>query len=193
MKNPLPATLYVVFHNQSQYEILQKVIYENASIILNVQDLSQMDNLQQQETRIVNIIKLSNFVQVLCFALMVVLAAVIFSFAIFFLKGIFSTFRNDMQVKKLMGATKSQIVQPFLWSILYAMIGGFVISLLLVFGSLTIFDHYMLPIFQFALTPFLLEQWILVVAVMLGEIVIIMGVLMVISYRFITKLHKKLK
>ena len=102
MYNPLPATLYVTFKDQYQYEILQQVMNENKDIILNVQDLSQVNNLQQQENRVVNVIKLSNFVQVLSFSLIIVLAAVVISFAMFFLRGIFTTFREDIQVKKLL-------------------------------------------------------------------------------------------
>ncbi|MDR0282796.1 MAG: hypothetical protein LBI53_05990 [Candidatus Peribacteria bacterium] len=94
--------MYVTFKDQYQYGILQQVMNENKDIILNVQDLSQINNLQQQENRIVNIIKLSNFVQGLSFALIIVLAAVIASFAMFFLRGIFTTFRDDIQVKKLL-------------------------------------------------------------------------------------------
>ena len=65
MENPLPATLYVTFSDKSQYVTLQNIMLENKDIILNVQDLDQIDNLEEQEARIVNIIKLSNFVQVL--------------------------------------------------------------------------------------------------------------------------------
>ncbi|MDR0606977.1 MAG: hypothetical protein LBG52_01180 [Candidatus Peribacteria bacterium] len=193
MKNPLPATLYITFHDQSQYEILQRVMNENQDIILNVQDLSQAKNLQQQENRVVNIIKLSNFVQILCWTLVIVIAAVILSFAVFFLKGMFTTFHTDIQVKKLLGAKKEQIMQPFLASICYAIIGGFIVSFILVVGSLLVFDYYMLQVFSFALLPFLFSQWSMVVAVMVGELVVIMIPLWVISYRFILTLHKKLR
>jgi len=95
---------------------------ENKNIILNIQDLSQIENLQKQENRMLNVIKLSNFVQALSWTLIFVIAAVIVSFAVFFLRGIFTTFRNDIQVKKLLGATKTQIIQPFLRIILYAIL-----------------------------------------------------------------------
>jgi cell division protein FtsX len=193
MKNPLPATLYVTFHDQSQYDILQKVMNENADIILNVQDLSQVDSLQQQETRVVNIIKLSNFVQILCFSLVIVLATVILSFAVFFLRSIFTAFRSDIKVKKLMGASKSQIIQPFLWIILYAIIGGFVISLLLTIGSLGVFDYYMAQVFEVTLTSQFSGNWLLVIGTFLSELVVIIGLLMTISYHFVSGLHKQLK
>jgi cell division protein FtsX len=193
MKNPLPATLYITFQDKSQYEILQKTLNENADIILNIQDLSQIDSIQQQEARVVNIIKLSNFVQVVCYALVLVLVAVILSFAIFFLRGIFTAFRNDIQVKKLLGANKSQIIQPFIWIILYAIIGGFVLSLLLTVGSLAVFDYYMAQVFEMTLMTSVMENWVVIVEVFVGEIVVLIGLLMVISYGFVSGLHKKLR
>ena len=75
---------------------------ENKDIILNVQDLDQIENLQEQESRIVNVIKLSNFVQILSATLVVVIASVVLSFAIFFLRTIFDAFKHDIQVKKLL-------------------------------------------------------------------------------------------
>ena len=193
MKNPLPATLYVTFHDQSQYEILQRVMNENKEIILNIQDLSQVNNIQQQENRMVNIISLSNFVQIVCLSLVVVLAIVILSFSVFFLRGIFATFRSDMQVKKLLGAKKSQIVQPFITIILYAIIGGFLISTGLVIATLYVFDYHMLQVFDFALIPMLQTEWTTVLTVIVGELIVIIGPLMIISYNYVTHLHKKLR
>jgi len=66
IKNPLPATLYVTFRDQDQYEVLQRIMLENKELILNIQDLTQVKNLEEQEGRILNVIKLSNFVQLLC-------------------------------------------------------------------------------------------------------------------------------
>ncbi|MBQ5945380.1 hypothetical protein IJL65_03135 [bacterium] len=102
MTNPLPATLYVTFSDKSQYQVLQDVMLENKDIVLNIQDLDQIDNLEEQENRIVNVIKLSNFVQILAISLVIVIAAVILSFSIFFLNSIFTRFWKDIQVKKLL-------------------------------------------------------------------------------------------
>lgn len=193
MRNPLPATLYVTFQDQSQYEVLQKVMNENKDIILNVQDISQIENIHEQEMRIVGIIKFSNFIQIVCWSLVLVLAAVILSFSIFFLRGIFTTFRSDIQVKKLLGASKSQIITPFLTIVLYGILGGFAISIILLVVSLFVFDYYMLPLFNFALIPLLLVQWKAVILVAIGEIILIIAPLMAISYHFISTLHKKLR
>lgn len=193
ISNPLPATLYVTFSDKSQYETLQYVMLENKDIILNVQDLDQIENLEEQEARIVNVIKLSNFVQILSATLVIVIACVVLSFAIFFLRTIFTAFNHDIQVKKLLWASKSQIVMPFLWLILYAIIWWFLISLLLTMVSLGIFDYYMSQLFWTTLTSHLFSNGWTILLWFILEIIVIVCLLMGISYLFVSKLHKKLK
>ena len=102
MTNPLPATLYVTLPDNSKYETLKEVMLENKEIIINIQDVEQLDNLESQENRIRNVIKLSNFVQILSMGLVIILAAAVLSFSIFFLRSIFTRFWSDIQVKKLL-------------------------------------------------------------------------------------------
>jgi len=193
MTNPLPATLYVTFSDKSQYQVLQDVMLENKDIVLNIQDLDQIDNLQEQENRIVNVIKLSNFVQILAISLVFVIAAVILSFSVFFLRSIFTRFWNDIQVKKLLWATKAQIIMPFLWLVLYAIIGWFLISLVLTLSSLGVFDFYMSQLFGSTLTSHLFANWWSILLLFVVEIIMIIWLLMGISYVFVSRLHKKLK
>ena len=193
MTNPLPATLYVTLPDISKYETLKEVMLENKDIVLNIQDLDQIDNLEEQENRIVNVIKLSNFVQILAISLVIVIAAVILSFSIFFLRSIFTRFWNDIQVKKLLGASKAQIIMPFLWLVLYAIIGGFLLSLILTLSSLGVFDFYMSQLFGSTLTSHLFANWGSILLLFVVEIVMIIWLLMGISYVFVSRLHKKLK
>lgn len=193
MTNPLPATLYVTLPDISKYETLKEVMLENKDIIINIQDVEQLDNLTSQENRIRNIIKLSNFVQILSMGLVIILAAAVLSFSIFFLRSIFNRFWNDIQVKKLLWATKSQIIMPFLTLILYSIIGWFLISLLLTLISMGIFDYYMSQLFSYTLTAHLFAKWWIIILLFIVEIVVIVWALMGISYGFVSKLHKKLK
>ena len=193
MSNPLPATLYVTLPDISKYETLKEVMIENKDIIINIQDVEQLDNLESQENRIRNVIKLSNFVQILSLSLIFILAAAVLSFSIFFLRSIFSRFWQDIQVKKLLWATKSQIVMPFLTLILYSIIWGFLISLLLTLVSIGVFDYYMSQLFSYTITAQLFVKWWIIVVLFVVEILVIVGLLMWISYGFVSKLHKKLK
>ena len=193
MSNPLPATLYVTLPDISKYETLKEVMLENKDIIINIQDVEQLDNLESQESRIRNVIKLSNFIQILSLSLIFILAAAVLSFSIFFLRSIFTRFWHDIQVKKLLWATKSQIIMPFLTLILYSIIWGFLISLLLTLVSMGVFDYYMSQLFSYTLTAHLFQKWWTILALFVVEIVVIVGLLMGISYGFVSKLHKKLK
>ena len=193
INNPLPNTLYVTLPDISKYDTLKEVMLENKDIVMNIQDVEQLDNLTSQENRVRNVIKLSNFVQVLSISLVVVIAAVILSFSIFFLRSIFSRFWSDIQVKKLLWATKSQIIMPFLSLILYSIIGGFVISLLLTLVSMWVFDYYMSQLFSYTLTLNLFAKWWVILVLFVVEILVIVWLLMWISYLFVSKLHKKLK
>lgn len=193
MTNPLPATLYVTLPDISKYETLKEVMLENKEIIINIQDVEQLDNLESQENRIRNVIKLSNFVQILSMGLVIILAAAVLSFSIFFLRSIFTRFWPDIQVKKLLWATKSQIIMPFLTLILYSIIGGFLISLLLTLVSMWVFDYYMSQLFSYTLTAHLFAKWWIIIVLFIVEILVIVSLLMGISYVFVSKLHKKLK
>ena len=193
MTNPLPATLYVTLPDISKYETLKEVMLENKEIIINIQDVEQLDNLESQENRIRNVIKLSNFVQILSMWLVVILAAAVLSFSIFFLRSIFTRFWPDIQVKKLLWATKSQIIMPFLTLILYSIIGGFLISLLLTLVSMGVFDYYMSQLFSYTLTAHLFAKWWIIIVLFIVEILVIVSLLMGISYGFVSRLHKKLK
>lgn len=191
--NPLPSTLYVTLPNISKYETLKQVMLENKDIIINIQDIEQLDNLESQENRIRNVIRLSNFVQILSLSLVIILAAAVLSFSIFFLRSIFTRFWNDIQVKKLLWATKSQIIMPFLTLILYSIIGWFLISLVLTLVSMGVFDYYMSQLFSYTLTAHLFSRWWIIVILFVVEILVIVSLLMWVAYRFVSKLHKKLK
>ena len=193
MTNPLPATLYITLPDISKYETLKEVMLENTDIIINIHDVEQLDNLKSQESRIRNVIKLSNFVQILSLSLVIILAAAVLSFSIFFLRAIFNRFLPDIQVKKLLWATKSQIIIPFLTLILYSIIWGFLISLLLTLISMWVFDFYMSQLFSYTLTAHLFAKWWIIIVLFIIEILVIVSLLMWLSYVFVSRLHKKLK
>jgi hypothetical protein len=125
--------------------------------------------------------------------LVIILAAAVLSFSIFFLRSIFTRFWPDIQVKKLLWATKSQIIMPFLTLILYSIIGWFLISLLLTLVSMGVFDYYMSQLFSYTLTAHLFAKWWVIILLFIVEILVIVWALMGISYGFVSKLHKKLK
>ncbi|HRX64316.1 MAG TPA: hypothetical protein P5060_04400, partial [Candidatus Absconditabacterales bacterium] len=56
--NPLPSTLYIMFDNEKEYNIMKEVILKNKDMVLNIQDIDEGATLQQQENRSLKILKI---------------------------------------------------------------------------------------------------------------------------------------
>jgi len=39
--NPLPSTLYIMFYNEKEYNIMKEVILKNKDMVLNIQDIDE--------------------------------------------------------------------------------------------------------------------------------------------------------
>jgi len=39
--NPLPSTLYIMFDNEKEYNIMKEVILKNKDMVLNIQDIDE--------------------------------------------------------------------------------------------------------------------------------------------------------
>ncbi len=192
LENPLPATLYIRYGNQTEFYAMKNILEKNKNQILNMDDLS--DNaIKTQEKRVLNVINLSNFLQSFAYLVVGSLILTIIAFAIFFLRTIFSYFIGDIQAKKLLWATSRQIVQPFLNVIFIALTFAFILAILLMSGSLIPLDTYLSALFEFNIFAYLASIWLDILALGVIEIWVIMLLLMAISYRFILKLHKKLR
>lgn len=192
LENPLPSTLYIMYNDQQQFDAMKAVLQIHQNLILNMDDLS--DNaIKTQEKRVLNIINLSNFIQSFGYLVVVIMLVTIINFAIFFLKTMFSHFRRDIQAKKLLGARASQIAQPFLRVIFMALAFACMLALLLLVGASIPLDQYLVVLFDFSLINYISQIMIDVLAIWILEIILIMLLLMVISYRYVLTLHKKLR
>lgn len=69
IKNPLPATMYIIVNNTSQYDGMKSVVAKYADIIINNEDINQSKSYQEQRQRVINIINLSNFITILSYSL----------------------------------------------------------------------------------------------------------------------------
>lgn len=192
LENPLPSTLYIRYGSQTEFNMMKNILEKNKDQIMNMDDLS--DNaIKTQEKRVLNVINLSNFLQSFAYLVVGALVIIIIAFAIFFLRTIFSYFINDIQAKKLIGATAHQIIQPFLNVIFIALVVAFLWALLLTIGTLIPLDTYLSALFNFNIFSYLTSIGLDILAIGILEIWIIMLLLMAISYRFILRLHRKLK
>jgi hypothetical protein len=78
--NPLPATLYVMFSTDSQYEAMKTIIIKHKDIILNVKDVDSGATIKQQENRILTTINFSNMVVVMAYSIIVLILIIVFTF-----------------------------------------------------------------------------------------------------------------
>lgn len=192
LENPLPSTLYIRYSDQAEFDAMKSILESHKSQILNMDELS--DNaIKTQEKRVLNVINLSNFLQSFAYFVVATMVLTIIAFAVFFLKTIFSHFINDIQAKKLLGATARQIIQPFLNVIFIALGFAFLLAVLLLGGALIPLDSYLTALLGFNLFAYLAGLSLDLLAVGVIEIGVIMLLLMGISYRFVWNLHKKLK
>ncbi|MBP7007329.1 hypothetical protein KBB05_00995 [Patescibacteria group bacterium] len=63
IKNPLPATVYILFNNNQDYEKLKVVITLYEDIIANREDISKIgESIQKQESRILTTLGLTKLI-----------------------------------------------------------------------------------------------------------------------------------
>lgn len=191
--NPLPATLYVMFKNDNQYQLLKQSILKYKEIILNINDITQWDQLKQQENRTLNIINFANFIKILSYVFIIIIGLIIITFLLFLVNSIFNTFYSDLSIKKTLWATSSQINETFLWVLFKLIWLAFIINivLLLISGYITWF--YLQRLFDFDLMKYISSNIFEIILLFIIEFSIILWIWFYSSSTFIQTLNKKLK
>jgi cell division protein FtsX len=67
ISNPLPATMYIMFKDTSEYDKLKAIATKYQPIIVNSLDTTRDTNLRKQEQRVINVINLGNVATVVSF------------------------------------------------------------------------------------------------------------------------------
>ena len=111
VQNPLPSTLYVMFHNQAQYDALKATLANYKDIILNTKDADS--GIQQQEARTLSLINLMNFVEILmivvAFVLVAVVLAILAMLTMFFTK----YFHKHLEIRHILGWLIKETAKEF--------------------------------------------------------------------------------
>ena len=192
LTNPLPSTLYINYSNQDEFLIIKEILEANKDKILNLSDVN--DNaIKTQEKRVLNVINLSNFLQNFAYFVVISILLTVIAFAIFFLRTIFSHFNWDIQAKKLLWASASQVIQPFLNVILIALVVAFIVAIALLILTSIPLNSYLLDVMDVNLFEYIATMSLKIIAVGIIEVMFIVGLLMCISYRYVWTLHSKLK
>jgi len=192
IENPLPATLYVMFDNEDEYQALRTSMIEHKQIILNIKDVDRWATLKQQENRVLTVINFTNFLKIASYVLMIVLIIIILIFLTFLLESIFQRFRKDLTIKKFLWATRWQVVKSFVYLTLSVVLGAIIISgLLVVLGGLVV-SHYLVDLFDINLLTYLTENMRWLLSILIIEIVGLVGISSLVSSLFVASLNKKI-
>ena len=192
IENPLPATLYVMFDSEQEYQALRSTITDYKNIILNIKDIDQGATLKQQENRVLTIINMTNFVKIAAYILILVLWTVFLFFLSFLLENIFQRFRKDLSVKKLLWATKGQIAKSFMWITMQVLVVAIVVAVVLIAISAVVFNHYLVELFDVSIFVSIGDNmWSFLIAILV-ELFVLCGISFWVSYAFVSSLNKKI-
>jgi len=192
IENPLPATLYVMFDDDEEYQLLRETIVEYKNIILNIKDVDEWSTLKQQENRVLMIINFTNFIMVLSYILVGILTLIILVFLTFLLQNIFHRFRHDLSVKKLLWATRWQLVKSFMLLTFVELLMAFVFAFAMVWISVVVINHYVVDLFDVNLFVYIKENLTWLFLVLWIEIVLLMWISLSVSFGFVSQLNKKI-
>jgi len=189
--NPLPATLYVMFRNESQYESLKTIILKHKDIILNIKDIDPDKSLAQQENRVLTIINFTNFLQVLSYGIIILLGIIILTFVAFLLRNIFDKFAYDFKVKKILGAASEQITKWFVWLSFGVIMWSFALCLVLLLITGSIVNIYLQKLFGISIFDAIGDIGILGL-IYLIQIFVVTTIALIFSYFYVHSLNKRI-
>lgn len=191
INNPLPATLYVMFDSDQEYQALKKNIVNYKDVISNVTDLDQWMQLKQQENRVVNLINFSRFVVFVSYVLVFLLFAVILSLCGYMMHTIFADFHGKIDVKKLLGASLDQTIYPFLFTTWWVMWAAYVMSFGLLIVTWIGVSVYLDALFHTTVWSVIASYGWAFRVIMLTQLIVMIGWPIVFSYFYVKYLIKK--
>lgn len=146
IENPLPSTLYVMFNNKKEYDIMKDVIVANKDIILNIKDIDKWTTLIQQENRSLKIIKIMDIIRNSFYFIIIMLTIIIITFTQHILKNLFFDFYKEIEIKKLLWATHNDANWWFLVTLLFTISLWFIIWFILTCITFNILNYNLLSI-----------------------------------------------
>ncbi len=192
IKNPLPATMYVLFDDMEQYEKLRKVVTVYEDIIANREDISKSgENIKEQEKRILHILWFTNFIVYLTYFLVLVLIIVIVSFLMLVVRTKFDTFRKVVIIQQLLGTDYTLIKTPFILTSVGIVIIGFVLSLVFFAGTGMVVGWYTTSLFQTSLMSLIGASSGSLVVLLIAELLILTWLVTIIWYSYLQQLLLK--
>jgi cell division protein FtsX len=191
INNPLPATLYVMFGSDQEYQSLKNIIVDYKSIISNVADLDQANTLKKQENRVVMMIGFSRFAVVIGYLLVWFLLLVILTVCGYMLHTLYVDFHGKIDIKKLLGASLEQTITPFLVMTAWIMGMSYAIAGWLLLFSGIIISSYLHLLFQTTVWSIIGSYGLIFWIIMLAQIVLVVGLSIGFAYYYVTALIRQ--
>ncbi len=148
--NTLPSTLYVMFKNQSQYNIIKDVVLEYKDIILNNKDF-EGSSIKEQENRTLWIINLTNFITTTSLVIIICIVLTIFILLVFLTRFFFHYFQKHVEIKNLLGGSSYEITKEFTLVNFITLAFGFGLALILMLVTWSSLGVYINQIFSIQL------------------------------------------
>lgn len=189
--NPLPATLYVSFDNNQKYTLLKKIVENYKDVISNVNTVSRWYSFSQQESRIVWLLNVSQFVMLFSYGLVAIVAITIALFLVFMVSMIYNYFHHTIEVQKLLGASYSQIKLPYIAYSLSLLLIAYLFYGIILTLSISYLNHYTLSLVGFDLISYLSQYKTLLINSSLIQIIILAIFTLSIANDQLTKKLKK--
>lgn len=191
MENPLPATLYVMFTSHKEYEVLKTTILEYKDIILNTKDITQSKTIQEQESRILHIIDVNNFIIFLSLIIVIFLVLVIFTFLWYQTYFMFQYVKKEIDIKTLLGWSYFDIVKEFLILNASTLIIGFTLCFGLLVISWSTLSVSLYNLFAIGIADIFSQSSIrYVIWWFLWEIILFVIFTLIFSYTIVRKLKR---
>lgn len=191
IENPLQSTLYLTFKDKKSYEYTAQTLAKNKEIISNYNDIKKGTSLHAQNNRVIGIMNLSYFAQIFIYSVIVILFVLLLVLLRYFLKTLTHHFHQDMYRKKIMGATKLQIIVPLLSYTMLSVFLGVVISIFLSLWLGVVVNHYVLQYFQVETYKYLFSSELAKSVII--AIIVAFVVAKLVAYRYLYKVDKELK
>lgn len=115
--NPLPATIYVTFRSEEEYQILKSIVIRYAALISNSNDISSGVRFSQQEQRIQTAMNMMQGVQSLGILLIIGVVVIMIAFVWYSCIINVTSFREQVALEKLLGVPLWKVLMPFLLQI----------------------------------------------------------------------------
>lgn len=192
IKNPLPATVYILFDDMQQYDKLRKVVTAYQDIIANRDDISRGgQDLMKQEKRILHTLWFTDFIVYLSYMLIVILMVVILSFLVLVMRTKFDSFQRLVHIQQLLGTNYALIKTPFVISSLCIAGLGFVLSILFLLGTWIIIWWYTQSLFDSSLLQLIGKNGLTIAMLLFSEFLLLSLLVSSIWYSYLESLLQK--